>query len=277
MNGIHDMGGMHGFGPIVRERDEPVFHSEWERRMFAIALAVMGRRCFNVDEFRRTIERIPPDEYLRASYYERWLRAVENLLIGKGVVERAELDVVMATLRAGVLAPTVRAREEPATGLAEDSAALSETLGGGARALRYDTNYRPRFKAGDTVIARNLNPEGHTRLPRYARGHHGIIRHDWGVFVFPDTHAHGSGTKPQHCYAVEFDGRELWGDDHPQGERVSVDLWEDYLEAGDPRSKVSAGASHKRAMKARAAKPAPKTAANKIASKPRGAASRYGE
>lgn len=166
----------------------------------------------------------------------------------------------------------MRGEPHPATGLAENSAALSETLGGGARALRHDQSYRPRFTAGDRVVARNLNPEGHTRLPRYARGHHGIIRRDWGVFVFPDTHAHGGPAQPQHCYAVEFDGRELWGGDHPQGERVYLDLWEQYLEAGDTQSKVRAGASRKPAAKTRAAKPALKTAANKIASKPRGAA-----
>jgi nitrile hydratase beta subunit len=262
VNGIHDMGGMHGFGPIVRERDEPVFHSEWERRMFAIVLAVMGGRCFNVDEFRRAIERMPPGEYLGATYYERWLYAVESLLIEKGVVARTELDVVMAALRAGVLASPVHAQDEPAMGLAEDSAAITETLGGGARALRHDQSYRPRFKAGDTVVARNLNPQGHTRLPRYARGHHGIIRHDWGVFVFPDTHAHGGGTKPQHCYAVEFEGAELWGSDHPQGERVYLDLWEDYLETA-VNAEAHSGLTRRRTGKS-VAKPGRKAAAKKI-------------
>jgi len=234
------MGGMHGFGPVVPERDEPVFHAEWERRMFAIALAMMGRRAFNVDEFRRTIERMPPHHYLAATYYERWLYALENLLIEKGIVERTEIDVVMAAVRAG--ASPLRApvgepdrgsdgSDSPDAGKAQDSAGLSEALGGGARSLRYDQSYHPRFKAGDRVIARNMNPENHTRIPRYVRGHHGIVHRDWGVFVFPDTHAHGLGTKPQHCYAIEFDAHELWGGDHPAGDRVYVDLWEDYLDA----------------------------------------------
>src|ERR1700722_11138730 len=94
------MGGMHGFGPVAREHDEPVFHAEWERRVFALALAAMGSRSFNIDEYRRTIERMPPAQYLAASYYERWLYALETLLIEKDVVARTEIDVVMAALRA---------------------------------------------------------------------------------------------------------------------------------------------------------------------------------
>jgi nitrile hydratase subunit beta len=280
VNGIHDMGGMHGFGPIVRERDEPVFHFEWERRMFAIALAMMGRR-FNIDEFRRTVERMPPHQYLRATYYERWLYAVESLLIEKGVVARTEIEVVMAALRAGASPPhaSVSAPNDPGPPAArreEDSAALSMALGGGARSLRRDQTYRPRFKAGDRVIARNLNPEGHTRIPRYVRGHHGVVHRDWGVFVFPDTHAHGEGAKPQHCYAVEFESRELWGGDHPADERVYVDLWQDYLDAypdaaatdaqsrnGESRKPVA-----KSAAKARTAKPARNRAVRKTAPKP---------
>jgi nitrile hydratase len=98
-------------------------------------------------------------------------------------------------------------------------------------ALRYDRSYKPRFTVGDKVVARNMNPEGHTRIPRYARGKHGVIRHDWGVFVFPDTHAHGQGANPQHCYSVEFEARELWGTGHSARERIYIDLWEEYLEA----------------------------------------------
>jgi nitrile hydratase subunit beta len=234
VNGIHDMGGMHGFGPVVRERDEPVFHADWERRMFALALAVMGSRSFNIDEYRRTIERMPPARYLAASYYERWLYALENLLIEKGVVAGAEIEVVVAALRAHPSSATtkVAAKGEASSHDHTESGpgALSEALVG-ERSLRRDQSFHPRFKPGDSVLARNVNPEGHTRIPRYARGHHGTIFRDWGVFVFPDTHAHGAGAKPQHCYAVEFDGRELWGGDHPAAERIYIDLWEDYLEA----------------------------------------------
>jgi nitrile hydratase beta subunit len=266
VNGIHDMGGMHGFGPVVPERNEPVFHAKWERRMFAIALAMMSQHAFNVDEFRRTIERMPPHQYLAATYYERWMYACENLLIEKGVIERKELDVVMAAVREGAspLRTNVSAPDgEPGQKAAstgdshEDASALSEALGGGARSLRHDESYRALFKAGDRVTARNRNPERHTRIPRYVRGRHGVIQRDWGVFIYPDTHAHGEGPKPQHCYAVEFNAQELWGSDHRVEERVYVDLWEDYLDTylhiaagADAKSQTNGG--HKRLAKSTA-------------------------
>ena len=270
MNGIHDMGGMHGFGPVVRERDEPVFNHEWERRMFALALAMMGSRTFNIDQYRQAIERMPPDQYLATSYYEHWLYAFESLLIEKGVVARTEIDVVMAALRAGASPPrTPVGKADNTAGEAEsaqDATGLSQALGG-ARSLRYDESYRARFKAGERVIARNRNPVGHTRIPRYVRGRRGVIYRDWGVFIFPDTHARGEGTNPQHCYAVEFEARELWGGDYPADERVYVDLWEDYLDAerdahsSEAKSlknglrKAVAKAGVKPGAKARAAKP----------------------
>jgi nitrile hydratase beta subunit len=255
VNGIHDVGGMHGFGPVVRERDEPVFHAEWERRTFALALAVMGSRSFNIDEYRRTIERMPPARYLAASYYERWLYALENLLIEKGVVASTEIDVVMAALRAPPSSATTKvvAKREASTPDHSESgpSALSEALVG-ERSLRRDQSFHPRFKAGDHVLARNLNPEGHTRIPRYARGHHGTIFRDWGVFVFPDTHAHGAGAKPQHCYAVEFAGRELWGGDHPAAERIYIDLWEDYLEGNSADAQWRSGSAPEHSVKSAA-------------------------
>jgi nitrile hydratase len=252
------MGGMHGFGPVVRERDEPVFHADWERRMFALALVVMGGRSFNIDEYRRTIERMPPAQYLAASYYERWLYALENLLIEKHVLVRTEIEIVAAALRAHASSVTakvamteeVETRREAASGDRNHSAAgpLTEALVG-ERSLRHDQNFHAHFKAGDRVVARSMNPEGHTRIPRYVRGHQGTIYRDWGVFVFPDTHAHGGGAKPQHCYAVEFDGNELWGRDHPGGERVFVDLWEDYLEAAVAEPQSGSRAERKRSAK----------------------------
>ena len=260
MNGVHDIGGMHGFGPVVREENEPVFHADWEGRTAALMRSVVTDRLFNIDEFRRTIERMPPASYLAATYYERWLYALQALLLEKGVVSSAELEAAVS-----------RAREAGAPGdgygdTASDSAQTSnaDASAGLHRrdqaaspqpsgiALRYDRNYKPRFTIGDKVVARNMNPEGHTRVPRYARGKHGVIRHDWGVFVFPDTHAHGQGANPQHCYSVEFDARELWGPDHSVRERIYIDLWEDYLEAD--RAQRSATPRQKSAP---AKKPAP--------------------
>lgn len=254
MNGIHDMGGMHGFGPIPREACEPVFHADWERRMFAMTLAAMGRRVFNVDEFRRAIERIPPADYLRSSYYERWLRALTALLIEKGVAGADAVETACAIAAQGASASAFGTAMD-AAGRKDDAAAAPRIArGAGDYRLHGDPNFPARFKVGERVRARNLNPEHHTRLPRYARGRHGVIRRDWGVFALPDTHAHGGGANPCHCYSVEFDGRELWGEGHPAGESVLLDLWEPYLEpaaggdnAGSRHSGQTARARSRRA------------------------------
>lgn len=237
MNGVHDLGGMHGFGPVVPEQNEPVFHSDWEKRMFAMALTAMGRRVCNVDEFRRAIENMPPASYLAATYYEKWLHAIEALLVEKGVATREEIA-------AGHAATPGSAK---ATGPLGDGGEV-ESFDSSAVKLRFDKSYKPRFKVGDRVVARNFNPEHHTRLPRYARGKRGVVRYDHGVFVFPDTHAHGKGAKPQHVYTVAFEAEELWGPDRNERASVYLDCWDDYLE----RDRTAA----KPARKARAAKPA---------------------
>ncbi len=216
MNGVHDMGGMDGFGPVVPEKNEPVFHADWERRMYALVGLAMRAAQSNIDEFRHAIERIPPARYLASSYYERWLAAAETILVEHGVVTREEL---IAKQDASI-----------------DPAWIANPVATRGRAPVKDKSGskppRARFSKGDRVRARNLNPTGHTRLPRYVRGKAGVIAHDWGVFVFPDTNAHHAGTKPQHCYSVSFDARELWGKSAKASsrDRVLIDLWEDYLE-----------------------------------------------
>lgn len=221
MNGVHDMGGMDGFGPVVPEQNEPVFHAEWERRMYALAGSVMGAAQVNIDEFRHAIERIPPARYLASSYYERWLAATETLLVERGVVTREELLAKQdASIDPALIANGVAAR---------GPAPVKEKPGAKPP--------RARYVKGDRVRARNLNPAGHTRLPRYVRGKEGVVARDWGVFTFPDTNAHHAGTKPQHCYSVLFDARELWGKSAKSRERVQIDLWEDYLEPIAPKSK----------------------------------------
>jgi len=229
MNGVHDMGGMDGFGAIPREENEPVFHADWERRAFALALATMGGRHYNVDEVRRTIERMPPVQYLASSYYERWLYAIESLLIEKGVISGADLDEAIAgmdTPRDGSPAPAVSAPDSPMAG---DENGTRDSRTRGPAGLRRNRSYKARFKPGDRVLARNMNPSGHTRIPRYVRGRRGVVKYDWGVFLLPDSHANGH-VNPRHCYAVEFSARELWGDAHSVRDRIVVDLWEDYLE-----------------------------------------------
>lgn len=244
MNGIHDMGGMHGFGPIPRETNEPVFHAAWERRMFAIVLAAFGARIFNVDEFRRAIERIPAADYLRSSYYERWMRALSALLQEKNIASAEEIEAALRLTASGGAVGSHEERQAARRPSAEQPANPA-----GAARPRAKRRIPVRFKIGERVIARNLNVEQHIRLPRYARGRRGVIRHDWGVFILPDKHAHGGDIELCHCYSVEFDGRELWGDEHPAGESVLIDLWEPYLKSATAKRGAASSSGQRRTTK----------------------------
>jgi nitrile hydratase len=215
MNGVHDMGGMDGFGAIEVETNEPVFHSDWERKTFATMMAI-GQRLGNIDEFRHAIERIPAPTYLDSSYYERWLNALMTLLIEKGIVTREELAASGADPVAAAQ-PAYRINIE--------------------RARPSRSRKRARFAEGDRVVARNINPSGHTRLPRYVRGKRGVIHRDWGVYVLADSNAHHAGDHSQHVYSVAFDARELWGKDAPRRDKLHIDLWDDYLDADSPKVK----------------------------------------
>ena len=222
MNGAHDMGGMHGFGPVVREENEPTFHEPWERTVFAMQRAIRTRGLINIDESRHGIERMPPAEYLASSYYERWLSSLERNLLDKGVITQQELEARTALLREHPETPRPQ-REDPEL-VALMAAPASQ------RALFEREGPAPRFAAGDRIVTRNVHPTGHTRLPRYARGKRGMIHAVRGSYVFPDTHAHGQGEQPQPMYTVCFEGSELWGPSSEPRERVFIDLWEPYLE-----------------------------------------------
>jgi len=223
MNGAHDLGGMHGFGPVMIEPDEPVFHAEWERRTFALDHAMGVRGRWSLDAIRFAREQMPPAEYLATSYYEHWLWGLADLLDRHGFLVQAELD------------RRVRG-DGPPTGLpvAPDPRSLRPDSVGrylrNRRGARLDDPIPPKFKLGDLVVTRKMNPPGHTRIPRYVRGRHGVIDRDHGVFTFPDTHAVGLGRKPQHVYSVRFTARELWGADAHPRDAVHVDLWDDYLD-----------------------------------------------
>jgi len=216
MNGIHDLGGLHGFGPVLAEEDEPVFHHDWERRIFPLFAALFAGGHFNVDEFRHSIERMDPIHYLESSYYEHWLHAFETLLVEKGVISAAELH--------GRAAPTPA--PQPVQVLTAD---LVETVILGGASARAKHEVSGRFKVGDRVRAKNLNPTTHIRLPRYARGKVGVIEIAHGAFATPDSMAHGLGEQPQHVYTVRFSAEELWGTATPDS--VCIDLWDNYLEA----------------------------------------------
>jgi nitrile hydratase beta subunit len=217
VNGVHDMGGAHGFGPIQREPDEPVFHYRWEARTFALRQASGALGKWNIDIARHANERMPPDEYLRATYYERWLAGLQRLLMENGLVTQAELASGKSERPAppGLVAlPPERVDAAVRTG----------------RSYRVDASVLSGFTVGARVTARNINPIGATRLPRYVRGKRGLVDRDYGVFVFPDANAARLGQKPQHLYNVRFSARELWGAQAAPKDSVCLDLWEDYLE-----------------------------------------------
>ena len=223
MNGMHDLGGMHGFGAVEVEEHEPVFHADWERRVFAFDFLAGSADLYTSPEFRSAIERMAPVDYLGTSYYEHWLVAIEQALLDKGVASREELD---ARTRAFAGDP------KAAVPRREDAALTGRMLRGIRRGvpLRRAVSASPRFAVGDRVLTRNDHPVGHTRLPRYARGKHGVIQRLHGAFDLPDALADGRGELPEHCYGVRLDAAELWGDSAEAADAVYLDPWESYLE-----------------------------------------------
>ncbi len=222
MNGVHDMGGQQGFGPFLLEDKEPLFHAAWESRAMAITVAMGASGQWHIDLSRAARESLPPAVYLSSSYYEIWIRALEKLMLERGMVTQAELAsgqqiappikvssvltraTVDAALKAG--SPTERPIDQPAL-----------------------------FKVGQQIRARNMHPQGHTRLPRYVRGHIGTVVSVHGGHVFPDGHT-VRATPPFHVpvewlYTVVFDGTTLWGKHSDPTVEVTVDAWESYLEA----------------------------------------------
>jgi nitrile hydratase subunit beta len=216
MDGIHDMGGMHGFGKVEPEANEPVFHAEWEGRVFAITRAISYTGAWPIDRSRFAQEKLPPDVYLSVSYYKRWELGLESNLAALGLAGADEIAAGHALRPAKTLGRKLSSSEVPTS-------------------LTRGTFERPasapaRFKSGDRVRAKNIHPAMHTRLPRYARGRVGVIEAVRGCHVFPDTVAIGAGENPQWLYTVLFDGRELLGDTTDPTLKVSIEAFEPYLE-----------------------------------------------
>lgn len=208
MDGVHDLGGMHGFGPVAPEADEPTFHAGWERRTLALTLATGALGRWNIDQMRHVRESLPPTVYLTSSYYRIWTLGLERAVEELGLLERADLEARSADqLRTALSTPG--SYERPT-----DRAAL--------------------FAPGRRVRARTIHPRGHTRLPRYARGHVGTVVAVRGAHVFPDRHAVPLGEPadetPEWLYTVDFAARELWGAEADPTVTVSIDAWEPYLE-----------------------------------------------
>jgi nitrile hydratase beta subunit len=216
MNGVHDMGGHQGMGPIEYEKNEPVFHHPWEARIYALNRAMRAWRKWSIDTDRHALELLSPVDYLRMSYYERWVGRLEDQVVRYGLVSREELDSGRAAPGATKVTPAL-------------TLAAAPWLSRGIAPSR-DSAVRPLFKVRQRVRARNINPPGHTRLPRYARGKTGVIVRDHGVYVFPDSNAHFRGEKRQHVYSVRFTAQELWGSSASPRDSVHLDLWDDHLE-----------------------------------------------
>jgi nitrile hydratase beta subunit len=214
-NSIHDMGGMHGFGPVEPEADEPVFHADWEKRVLAMQRAMGAAGLWTIDGGRASLEHLPPLDYLGSSYYRRWFLGLERRVVAHGLVGDDEI-AAGKSLRPGIRLNRKMTLED-------------------AKASRYGNFARPapvaaRFRPGDAVRTRNLNPTTHTRLPRYARGKLGTVEAVRGCHVYPDSAAIGAGDNPQWLYTVVFPARELWGEAADPGLTVSIEAFEPYLE-----------------------------------------------
>lgn len=223
MNGGQDLGGMHGFGPVGPEAEEPRFHAPWEKRVFGLAMAMGLSGTWNLDASRSAREALPPGEYLTSSYYAIWLKALERQVQAHGLATAEELSTGAVSVPA-VPVKRVLARDE-----------VGPLFARGFPSARLVSD-PARFAVGHHVRARTLHPAGHTRLPRYVRGHIGTIEAVHGGFVFPDTNALLAGEAPQWLYTVRFSGRDLWGEQAEAGHAVSVNAFESYLEPVTPES-----------------------------------------
>ncbi|MEM6463822.1 MAG: nitrile hydratase subunit beta [Pseudomonadota bacterium] len=217
MNGPQDLGGRMGFGPIDPEADEPVFHADWERRALGVTLCCGALGAWNIDESRHVRESLHPADYYASSYYEIWIKALETLLVRHGLVTRQELQTGNAGDKAPKGLKPLAARD------------VSAVLARGGPCDR-EITAPARFRVGDRVMVRNINPAHHTRIPGYAKDKTGIVEEVAGTYVFPDDNAHGKGENPQWLYRIVMQGTDLWGADSDAALRVSIDAWESYLE-----------------------------------------------
>lgn len=215
MNGPQDMGGQAGFGPIAPEPNEPWFHSEWERRAFALALAMGMTGSWNIDISRHARERLPAMQYWSSSYYEIWIAGLQTLMLETKLVSQDEIASGHASTPPKPVARVATAAMIPA---------ILQSGGGANR----KSDLKAGFRIGEKIRTRNISTEGHTRLPRYARGKAGEIISIHGTHVLPDSSAHRLGDNPQWLYTVRFTAKELWG--HDNKDHVMLDLWEPYLE-----------------------------------------------
>ncbi len=218
MDGIADMGGTDGWGAAKRPRaDEPVFPEPWHGKAFALTLLANRLTGGNLDSFRHALERLDRSAYLDDGYFGRWLNGAERILTERSVLDESAIETRARNLRGEhVTEPPV-----PGPGSPKPPATAPTSV--------RTVDAAPAFAPGERVRAKDVSPPGHTRLPRYVRGHTGVVALTEPAFVFPDTNAHFEGENPQYVYTVQFDSRELWGED-AEAFTLTIEMFESYLE-----------------------------------------------
>lgn len=209
MDGVHDLGGLHGFGRVERTANEPVFEMDWERRALKVTMGTLIGLQVGGAAFRHSIERMDPAHYLTSPYYEHWLTGISTLLVEAGLASHGKLEQL-----AGGRFPL----SLPDRGTSPIGDEADHTVA--------------RFAVGETVRVREWHPAGHTRAPRYVQGKRGVVLRVDGAANVPDIEAHGGARVLDPTYSVRFTALELWGEGGDARETVSVDLWERYLEGG---------------------------------------------
>lgn len=221
MNGPHDLGGQMGHGPVLWEKDEPLFHAEWEKTALALTLAMGATGSWTIDTSRHARESLPPVVYLGTSYYEIWFRALQNLLVTHGLVSQTELETGYSLGDGAYVKRVLKAAD------------VAPALTQGAPCDR-SCAAPPRFTRGDKVRACNNHPATHTRLPRYVMGALGEVVENNGSYVLPDANAHAQGERPTWVYSVRFKAADLWGAGADSNSEIMVDCWEPYLHHAQP-------------------------------------------
>jgi nitrile hydratase beta subunit len=233
MNGVHDIGGMDGFGPVHYEENEPVFHEPWEGRLVAIQTLMRGKhRLYHLDETRHAIERIDPVYYLGSAYFQLWLLRTEALLKEKGILSDEQVKERMTQLSPNYSPkPHLEAFRKVKPLIASTRRrVLVETTSG---ATGPDEDVKPKFPPGTIVKAKAMAPLGHTRIPRYVRGKVGVVEAIHGLFILPDAKVHEGIDLYQTVYRVRFISQDLWGEDASPQDKLYIELWEDYLELAE--------------------------------------------
>ena len=218
MDGIHDLGGKEGYGPIEVDDDENPFHEDWEGREWGIAQCARAPGI-TIDWWRHCRELIMPEDYLGRPYFDSWAQTDFSTYLEAGWISEEEISAgksISKDIDYGKPAVAMTLKQV----LQEDH----------DHAVRFDAEIEtpPVFAVGQAVIASRHGKSGHTRLPQYARGRQGTVHAYNGAHVFPDLSAQGEEVH-QHCYSVMFEASELWPEAQWSQDKVYLDLWESYL------------------------------------------------